>query len=311
MAARATALSPYPATGTNKRRAKKLKQSLAQVISNSEVTPGVHLIWLEAPEIALDAKPGQFVMVRCGDDTMLRRPLSIHNVDEAKSRLALLFAVVGKGTKWLSQRKTGEIDAFGPLGNGFTIRSEAKKLLLVAGGIGIAPLAFLAEAAASRDRAVKLHQGATGDIEVLLDPLRTHSTLVPRPGAPASATPGVPAGATEFASAGTIECTASTANVSSRWPTGLATECIPGLAAWADQVFACGPTAMYRAMAQMVELKGKPVQVSLEVMMGCGVGVCYGCTIKTNTGLKQVCTDGPVFNLDDVLWDELVVGFST
>jgi dihydroorotate dehydrogenase electron transfer subunit len=62
---------------------------------------------------------------------------------------------------------------------------------------------------------------------------------------------------------------------------------------------------MYRVVAQMSELKGKFVQISLEVRMGCGLGVCYGCTVKTKRGLKQVCKDGPVFELDDVLWDEL------
>ena len=68
----------------------------------------------------------------------------------------------------------------------------------------------------------------------------------------------------------------------------------------ADQIFACGPLPMYQTMAQMPELKNKSVQVSLEIMMGCGVGVCYGCTIKTKSGLKQVCKDGPVFELSDL-----------
>src|SRR5450759_402717 len=100
---------------------------------------GVHLLWLESPEIALAAKPGQFVMVGCGEDALLRRPLSIHKVDEAKGTLALLFAAVGKGTNWLSQRQAGDkVDIFGPLGNGFTIEPNAKNLLLIAGGVGIA-----------------------------------------------------------------------------------------------------------------------------------------------------------------------------
>jgi dihydroorotate dehydrogenase electron transfer subunit len=258
--------------------------------------PGVYLIWLESPQIASLAQPGQFVMVRCGEDCLLRRPFSIHQVDGDK--LALLFTIVGKGTLWLSQRQTGDnVDIFGPLGNGFTIQPDSHNLLLVAGGIGIAPLGFLAGTAASRGCAVKVHQGVDTDGQVLLDPLRSHNTLVPRSGTPVSAT--------QYASAGTIECTASTASVSVSWPTGLATVFIPGFAAWADQIFACGPMPMYRNMAQMPELKNKPVQVSLEVRMGCGLGICYACTVKTKHGLKQVCQDGPVFDLDDVLWDEL------
>jgi dihydroorotate dehydrogenase electron transfer subunit len=75
---------------------------------------------------------------------------------------------------------------------------------------------------------------------------------------------------------------------------------IPHYVNTADQVFACGPMAMYRTMAQMQELKNKPVQLSLEIMMGCGTGVCYGCTIKTQSGLKQVCKDGPVFGMGEL-----------
>jgi dihydroorotate dehydrogenase electron transfer subunit len=83
------------------------------------------------------------------------------------------------------------------------------------------------------------------------------------------------------------------------------TDLLPDYSGEAEQLFACGPLAMYRAMAQMSELKTKPVQISLEVRMGCGLGVCYGCTVKTKRGLKQVCKDGPVFELNDVLWAEL------
>jgi dihydroorotate dehydrogenase electron transfer subunit len=86
---------------------------------------------------------------------------------------------------------------------------------------------------------------------------------------------------------------------------GLATDLIPKYIDWADQVFACGPVPMYETMARMTELREKPVQVSLEVVMGCGHGVCYGCTIRTKKGLKQVCKDGPVFDLDEIIWDKL------
>jgi dihydroorotate dehydrogenase electron transfer subunit len=73
----------------------------------------------------------------------------------------------------------------------------------------------------------------------------------------------------------------------------------------AVQVFACGPLPMYRTMARMPVLKDKPVQISLEMRMGCGRGICYGCTLKTKNGLKLVCEHGPVFELEDILWDEL------
>ena len=85
---------------------------------------------------------------------------------------------------------------------------------------------------------------------------------------------------------------------------GMVTELLPDFADWADQVFACGPVPMYRAMAQMPELENKSVQVSLELRMACGRGVCYGCTLKTRDGLMRVCEDGPVFDINKILWDE-------
>ena len=85
---------------------------------------------------------------------------------------------------------------------------------------------------------------------------------------------------------------------------GLVTNYIPDHIDWADQIFACGPVPMYRAMsAQNLEIK--PTQISLEMRMGCGLGTCYSCSLKTKSGLKQVCQDGPVFDLADILWDKL------
>ena len=87
----------------------------------------------------------------------------------------------------------------------------------------------------------------------------------------------------------------------------MVTDLLPDFIDRADQVFACGPVPMYHSLVINKEtlLKAKPVQVSLEARMGCGFGVCYGCTVGTKSGLKQVCTDGPVFDLYEILWDEL------
>ena len=257
-----------------------MKQVAASIMANNEVMPGVYLIWLESPQIASTAQPGQFVMVRCGD-YLLRRPLSIHrSADENKKvKLALLFTVVGKGTYWLSQRQAGDnIDLLGPLGNGYSIDSSSHHLLLVAGGIGIAPLCFLAQEALSQDHSVTLLLGAA-----------TATQLYPRHLLPSKVKLII---ATEDGTVG---------------KKGMITDLLPDFIGWVDQIFACGPTSMYRAMAvQNQQLREtKPVWVSLEMRMGCGLGVCYGCTVKTKSGLKQVCKDGPVFNLEDILWDEL------
>lgn len=268
-----------------------MKQVSANVINNSEILPymarpnartilGTRIIWFRCPEIAQEAKPGQFVMVRCGEGLILPRPFSIHQVNN-KGDVALFFAVWedGKGTRWLSQRKAGDnIDLLGPLGNGFSLNPASQNLLLVAGGIGIAPLYFLAQEALSRGCPVTLLLGA-----------RTASQLYPE----RLLLPGIKLiTATEDGTTG---------------ERGRVSKLLPNFTDRADQVFACGPMAMYRDMADKYHhlLKHKPVQVSLEMRMGCGRGVCYGCTVKTKSGLKQVCKDGPVFDLENMCWDEL------
>jgi dihydroorotate dehydrogenase electron transfer subunit len=251
-----------------------LIQELASVITNAEPMAQAYLLWLEAPKIAEEARPGQFVMVRCGDDYQLRRPLSIHQWEGDK--IALLFQVVGGGTQWLSRLKPGDrLDLLGPLGNGFSIDHDSKRLLMIAGGIGIAPLRLLADGAVRRGLSVTLLYGTPTAAQLYPSKLLPKVRLVT---------------ATEDGSVG---------------KKGLITDFLPDFDKEADQLFACGPLAMYQTMAGMKELKAKSVQISLEVRMGCGLGVCYGCTVKTRKGLKQVCKDGPVFELNDILWQEL------
>jgi dihydroorotate dehydrogenase electron transfer subunit len=240
--------------------------------------PGVYLIWLESPGIASLAQPGQFVMVGCGPESLLRRPLSVHRTSEDKTRLALMFAVVGKGTNWLARRQAGDkVDLLGPLGNGFTIQPTTRNVLLIAGGIGIAPLCFLAQEAKKKSGSVALLLGAATSAQLCPDKLLPDDT----------------------------ECITATED-GTAGRKGMITECLPELSGRADQVFACGPTAMYRELVSGGLLRTKPVQISLEVRMACGLGVCYGCAVKTKKGLKQVCQDGPVFELDDILWNEFV-----
>jgi dihydroorotate dehydrogenase electron transfer subunit len=136
----------------------------------------------------------------------------------------------------------------------------------------------LADRAISQGCSVKLLEGADTAGQLYLDALLSHVQEV------------WPAATTLDGSAG---------------EKGPVTILVPGVADWADQIFACGPLPMYKTMAQMAELKDRQVQISLEVVMGCGHGVCYGCTIRTKKGLKQVCKDGPVFDLDDIIWEEM------
>ncbi|MFC1952731.1 dihydroorotate dehydrogenase electron transfer subunit [Chloroflexota bacterium] len=249
-----------------------MEQVLAGVVSSNEVMAGVYLIRLKAPTIASRAVPGQFVMVNCGEENLLPRPLSIHQCDS--DNIALLSRVSGKGTKWLSGQKEGdEISVFGPLGNGFSLSPDSKSILVVAGGIGITPLYYLAQEA-----------------------LKTGASVTLLYGTPDKSRYPVPNDLKE------IEIT----DDGSVGYHGLVTDIIPEYTAEADQVFACGPEAMYRTMVQIPELTNKQVQISLEVRMACGRGICYGCTIKTRQGLKRVCEHGPMFDLYDILWDELI-----
>jgi len=276
-----------------------MKQSLCSVTSNVEVIPGIHLMWIEAPDIAVAAQPGQFITVQCGDFT-LRRPFSVHQVSSRE--IALLFNVAGKGTLWLSQRHTSDrIDILGPLGEGFSIEPGARNLLLVAGGIGIAPLVLLMQHAASQYPITLIH-GASTAAQLYTECCQP--TAISYQGVQF-----IPV--TEDGSMG---------------KKGMATDILPDFLDWADQVYACGPLDMYRAMALTLNpsplkgeektivgeglvpshnLKLRKCQVSLEVRMGCGFGACYSCTINTKKGLKQVCRDGPVFELDDIIWQEV------
>jgi len=263
-----------------------LDQAAYTVISNKKLLSfngsKHYLMRIKAPPIAAESKPGQFIMVKCGEDFTLRRPLSVHNTNKT-GEIQLLFSVSssgkGSGTEWLSKVKSGtQIDLLGPLGNGFSISPEAKKLLLIAGGIGIAPLRFLAEKALKLGKKVTIILGAkTGkglyppkllpsDVEIIL--------------------------ATEDGSIG------RKAKV---------TDLMDGKIQKADQVFVCGPQAMYLEMAiqYIMLLENKPVQASLEVRMGCGVGACYTCSIKTKQGMMRVCKEGPVFNIKDIIWQEV------
>jgi dihydroorotate dehydrogenase electron transfer subunit len=228
------------------------------------------------PKIAAKARPGQFIMVNCGDTT-LPRPFSINRIT-GNSELSLFFAVLenGTGTEWLAERKTGDtVKVLGPLGKGFIIDETSHNILLIGGGMGIAPLVFMAEEAARKGISVTLMYGTQNKNRYPLE----------------SVLPGVNiVNATEDGSLGYH---------------GMITEIIPEYLDEADQVFICGPTAMYKYIQSQNVIKDKPVQVSLEVRMACGRGICYGCTIQTVNGKKRVCEDGPVFDFNDIDWDSI------
>ncbi len=259
----------------------------ALVLSNTPVASEIHLLRLRAPRIARDASPGQFVEVRCGPTLapLLRRPISIHRIGSraagyAADEIALLTRVVGEGTQLLSRVRAGEtLDLLGPLGKGFRLQPGTRRVLLVAGGLGLAPLVALADEAIAREMSVVLLGGA-----------ETAGRILPAQHLPPEIEYQV---CTDDGTLGAC---------------GLVTGLCPPFLDWADQVFACGPTAMLPALWEQIREQARggrhlPVQVSLEARMACGMGVCLSCVVETRRGWKRVCRDGPVFDLAEVdLW---------
>jgi dihydroorotate dehydrogenase electron transfer subunit len=243
------------------------------------------LLSIDAPEVGREARPGQFVMIKVADGPtpLLRRPLSIH--DAGKEGIELFFKVAGQGTEILSRKKPGDLlDIIGPLGKGFTVSDgmKGKRAFCVGGGRGIAPLYFLArELAAAGARPAVFYGGRRlADI-----PLRD-----------------------KFEIAG-IELLCSTEDGSFGFK-GLVTELVGRELAGAkpDIVYACGPDAMMKALAALAAKHGLPSEFSLESVMGCGIGACWGCVHpirnESGDGWTKICEEGPVFPGERVLWPE-------
>jgi len=255
-----------------------MKLERAEVLSQEEVYENTFLMCISCPPVAKGASPGRFLMVHCADsyDPLLPRPMSFHRFrdDRGERQFAILYDVRGRGTTWLSTRKTGEtLSLFGALGRGYAINRQSQNLLLAAGGLGIAALIALADEAVAAGKTVTLLQGA-----------RTASKLYP----PELLPPEVEAlSATDDGSTGHH---------------GYVTDLIARHLSWADQLFACGPTPMFAVMAQVMReaRSRKSVQALLEERMGCGTGICYSCAIFTRRGVRLICKDGPRFELRQV-----------
>jgi dihydroorotate dehydrogenase electron transfer subunit len=263
-----------------------LKQSLATVIANESIGDDVFLLRLEEPDLAREVRAGQFAHVRCVEagsnatDPLLRRPLSVLRTgvsrrnDLPADQYEIVYDVVGRGTKLLAMLQAGDFaDVLGPLGRPFTIERATARLLLVGGGVGIVPLVALAEEALGRGVAV-----------VLLAGFRSAGKLFPAHFLPHE-----------------VEYVVAT-NDGSVGHAGFVTDLVSSYATWADQVCACGPVPMLRALAQSPIARRRPAQIAMEEHMGCAMGVCLGCVVPTRKGYQRVCRDGPVFYLADMGW---------
>lgn len=260
--------------GYMEHRAKVVEQ--ACILSNQALSADVCRMVVESPQVASSSMPGQFVMVRSSNtmDPLLRRPLSIAGADPRQGTLTLIYRIVGRGTQLMQSLSVGTtLDVMGPLGRGFDL--SVRNLLLVGGGIGLAPLLFAAERCCPHPVDV-LAGGRTKD-ELFWTELFRHS----------------------------CQNVHVTTDDGSLGICGTCADALPELLANGRYggVLTCGPRPMMMRVAALAKSAGVPTQVSLEEHMACGVGACLACTCGAADGKsRQVCKDGPVFWAEEVNW---------
>ncbi|MFO7723751.1 MAG: dihydroorotate dehydrogenase electron transfer subunit [Bacteroidales bacterium] len=225
---------------------------------------------LRGSEPVIAIKPGQFAEVEVpgSPDVFLRRPLSVHSFDPAAGTLSFYVKIVGKGTKRMASLLPGEkVSVIYPLGNHFTIVGEGR-VLLVAGGTGVAPMLMLARSLRE-----------AGADPVLLIGGRTAADIHT---------------SSEYETVAEVHCTTEDG---SRGVKGMVTD-HPLLKEDFNfsHIYTCGPDPMMKALARIAREKGVICEASLENTMACGFGACLCCVVKTTEGHKCVCTEGPVFN---------------
>jgi dihydroorotate dehydrogenase electron transfer subunit len=244
-----------------------------------------YLLTIDSPAVGREARPGQFVMVKVADTPfpLLRRPLSIH--DAGESGIELFFKIAGLGTGILAGKRPGDpVDILGPLGKGFTVSGGArgKNAFLVGGGRGIAPLYFLGRELKALGALVTVFYGGRCQLDIpLKDKLEAAGLR--------------------------LLCSTDDGSFGFR---GLVTELLhleldktP-----ADILFACGPDPMMKAAAGMARDRRIPGEFSLESIMGCGIGACWGCVHRIRNeggdGWVKICEEGPVFPGDRIVWTD-------
>jgi dihydroorotate dehydrogenase electron transfer subunit len=259
------------------------REFTATIVATEPIMGDASILTFTVPDgLAQNARAGHFVDILCRLDTsfdpLLRRPYSIYEAHPDQQTISVLVRPFGRGSAWLCDRQIGsELDVLGPLGNTFTIAPRSTNLLILAGGVGAAPLVMLAEEAVAKGLSVTYLMGAADESGLL----------------PPSALPGQ------------VEYVVATDDGSKGYA-GFVTDLVPEYARWADQVFACGPEPMFRSLRNSLgphRIGGKPtVQISVERTMACGLGACLGCVVETKQGMQTSCIEGPVYDMDVLVW---------
>ena len=267
---------------------------LAEVLANSRLSDDYCVVALAAPEVARLARPGQFVMLKpaAGLDPLLRRPFSVFEIlrepDGTPCGITILNKRVGTGTTLLYNARPGDhIACLGPLGTPFEIVGPPTRAWLVAGGVGLAPFATLAAELVARGTDTTLFYGARRAADLhrveLFEPIGVRTIVATEDG--------------------------------SRGDRGFISEPLARELGRLDphaevRLYACGPTAMMRAVSVLAAQHGRRCDVSLEQTMGCGMGGCYSCVVKVRDAggdphFVRSCLAGPIFDARVILWDEL------
>ena len=245
-----------------------MQRVVLTIAKNAPLTPLIYEMQLVGDVSGVE-RAGQFVEIAL-EGLYLRRPISVCNFEEG--RLTIIYKVVGKGTDLMSQMAEGtELDVLTGLGNGFDIDHECQRPLLVGGGVGVPPLYRLTRDLVAKGREVTVILGFNTESEIFYKE--------------------------EFESLG-AKVIVATAD-GSVGVKGFVTDAIRESGVEYDYFYSCGPLPMLKALCEATTTSG---EVSLEERMGCGFGVCMGCSIQTASGAKRVCKDGPVFKKEEVLW---------
>jgi dihydroorotate dehydrogenase electron transfer subunit len=245
----------------------------ATLAENRMLRQGLHLLELEAPELAQAVRPGQYCMVRCAEegsfDPLLRRPFFVHSIEGERCRI--LLQVRGRGTAWLARRSTGEkLDLLGPLGQGWRLPSRLSTLLLVAEGFGVVTLALLAQRASEQGLAVTLVQ------EVTQLPEGYPAALLPEE----------------------VEYRLVTSDGGAGQQSTLLTV-LGDYLSWADAVCLGVSRETALQLRRRFERLRHPgfAQVAVLQPLVCGTGTCLACALETGRGPRLICQEGPIFDL--------------
>jgi len=261
--------------------------STSQILSNREICPGYYRMRIACGQMYQDALPGQFVMVRGVGQTspILRRPFSIHDLTMEGGRVTgfdILYKIIGKGTEALSRSRAGDmVDVLGPLGRGFSTRGDFRRVHMVAGGIGVAPLVFLAKHF--------MRQGFSSSQITLFIGGRSCGDLL----------------CLEIFQDLGIQLKVTTDDGSAGSQCLITQPLAETLKQQKPEIlFACGPVPMLREVMAISRKNSITCQISIETMMACGMGACLGCAVENRNSKEKylhACMDGPVFEVGQIV----------